>query len=178
MHYIMDKIQIFEHFLSEDDLCKCANILNQNTWKWGHVSMSGKGINTPFWQMDLINNEYFSQYLLSKIEKQVGLKFKLNRVYANGQTYGQNGSYHPDDLNPNAVTFCLYLTKINPDTIDDVGGGFQVKLPGEDKYSIVIESMYNRGILFPSHYYHRGIAYSRYSPDLRLSVAWKLEIIS
>ena len=54
--------------------------------------MSKKEI--PFWLMSLSQNKFFSEYLLNKIESITGSNYNLERVYANGHTYGMKGSPH------------------------------------------------------------------------------------
>ena len=59
--------------------------------------------------------------------------------------------------------------------IDDIGGYIQFKIPEINPFIVDLEPLYNRGILFPSNYFHRGNAFSRYVPNLRICIAWKLE---
>ena len=106
------------------------------------------------------------------------VKFKINRLYANGQTYGQDGSYHIDNVNEkkNEYTFCLYFSKISDEYVEAAGGYLFFKLP-ELKYKICYEPLFNRGILFPSDYLHKAHSYNRYVMDLRICVSYKLEEI-
>lgn len=171
----MEKIILQDNFLSIQELKQCINIIDSGKWKWNHTS-SKKYSDTPFWSMNLQNNEFCSTYLLEVIQKQFSKKFKINRVYANAHTYGQDGSYHTDDDNPNCYTFCLYLTNIKEDMIETVGGHLYFKLP-ELNYKICFEPKFNRGILFPSNYQHKATSFSRYVMDLRICLAWKLEEI-
>lgn len=132
--------------------------------------------NTPFWTMDLNDNKFFSEHIKKIFEKTFSKKFIVNRVYANGQTYGQNGSYHQDSTDPNTYTICLYLTYIKKEHIDTAGGYLYIKLNNE-KYKVCYEPIMNRIIMFPSNYYHKGCAFNRYITDMRICVAWKLEEI-
>jgi hypothetical protein len=171
----MDQIIVQDHFLNDDELNKCVNIIKNNTWAWGHTS-DGKHVNTPFWKMDLMDNEYFYKYITTIIEKHFSKKFKVNRLYANAHTYGQDGSYHTDSEDPNCYTFCLYLTNIKEENVETAGGHLFFKLP-ELNYKICYEPKFNRGIFFPSNYIHKATSFSRYIMDLRVCVAWKLEEI-
>lgn len=171
----MERILVSDNFLNNAELQKCISIIDDGKWKWNHTS-SSKYTDTPFWSMDLIHNETFSVDILEIIQKHFSKKFKINRLYANSHTYGQDGSYHTDDTRPNCYTFCLYLTNIKDDIIETAGGHLYFKLP-ELNYKICYEPKYNRGIFFPSNYEHKATAFSRYVMDLRICVAWKLEEI-
>jgi Rps23 Pro-64 3,4-dihydroxylase Tpa1-like proline 4-hydroxylase len=171
----MEKILVHDNFLNKEELDKCIGIINDNTWKWNHTS-DGSRRDTPFWNMDLCENQYFSKYLKDIIERHFSKKFILKRVYANAQTYGQDGTYHVDSDNKNDYTFCLYLTNIKEENVETAGGHLFFKLP-EVNYKICYEPKFNRGIFFPSNYIHKGNAFSRYIMDLRISIAWKLEEI-
>lgn len=171
----MDKIIVQDNFLNQVELRKCEDIINANTWKWGHSS-SGKYTDTPFWSMDLIDNEYFSKDITNIIEKHFSKKFQVNRLYANAHTYGQDGSYHTDNDKENCYTFCLYFSNIKEEYVETAGGHLFFKFP-DLTYKICYEPKYNRGILFPSNYEHKATSFSRYIMDLRICVAWKLEEI-
>jgi hypothetical protein len=168
----MDKILVFDNFLNQDELTMATSIISKNKWMWGHVSNNEFG--TPFWNMALNECDFFSKELKNVIEKHFNKKFNLKRVYANGQTFGQDGDYHPDDTSDNTYTFCLYLTDIKKKFTDVAGGYLYFKLPGY-KYNICFEPLFNRGIFFPSNYFHKSCAFNRYVMDLRICVAWKLE---
>jgi Rps23 Pro-64 3,4-dihydroxylase Tpa1-like proline 4-hydroxylase len=174
----MDKIQLYDHFLMEGDIQKCVEFTKQAKWAFGHTS-NGNNIGTPFWYMNLYDNVFFSTYLKEWIEKKTGRKFQVNRVYANGHTFGQGGSFHQDDVTPNTYTLCLYINPISKDMSDEVGGYIQFKIPDPkfEDFIIDIAPLYNRAVIFPSHYFHRGNSFSRYVNDLRISIAWKLKEI-
>jgi hypothetical protein len=110
----------------------------------------------------------------AKIEKYFNKKYKINRHYMHVQTFGQDGSFHIDDEGDNKYTFCLYITE--EAQLDVNGGDFLIKLPNQ-KYTYAIETNFNRGILFPSYYLHKGLAYNSCSKHVRLCMTWKLEII-
>jgi len=168
----MENIIIYDDFFGNDDFHIILDILSKLKWEYGHVSNNEKII-TPFWIINLMDNVFFSEYLKKIIESKFAKNFELERVYANGQTFGQNGSYHRDDERNNAYTFCLYATKINENDAKIVDGHIHIKIPNQ-QYIISIEPIHNRGILFPSNYIHKGCAFSRYSADMRICIAWKL----
>lgn len=170
----MENINIYDNFLSNEDLQKCNEYVFGSNWFYGHSSSSSTGFNTPFWHMDLIKYDFFTDYLKNKIEKKLNKTFKLNRVYANGQTYGQDGSFHQDDTKVNTTTFCIYVTPL-PSNNDDLNGYLYIKIPNNNKYIACVEPLYNRGVSFPSYYYHKGGAFNRYFQNMRICIAFKLE---
>ena len=67
----------------------------------------------------------------------------------------------------------FYISDINRENIDKIGGYTQFKL---ENYIMNIEPIFNRSVLFKSNIVHRGLAPSRDSDILRVSVAFKLKI--
>lgn len=175
-----DKINIFDNFLTPDELEKCAEAVSRPAWKFGQVSQSSP-VSTPFWMMTLTDDAFFNTQLLSKIQSKTGKKFTLQRAYANGQTFGQDGTYHQDDSSDDTYTFCIYINKqITNETVDNIGGEFVFKLSNsETQFSrVMVEPIYNRGIFFKSNIFHKGLAFNRYNKGLRISVTWKLKLIN
>jgi hypothetical protein len=168
----MENILINDNFLSSNDIEICKKILSDNKWEFGHTSTNNI-ITTPFWYMDLFNNHFLKDVITHKIEKIYNKKFKINRLYANGQTYGQDGNFHQDDTSKTAYTFCLYFTEYPKEFCDLIEGNIQFKIPDQNNFIISVSPLFNRGILFPSYYYHRGLSFNRYIPDLRICIAWK-----
>jgi len=176
-----DKIQIFDAFLTPEELQTCADAVKRPMWSFGQISQTSP-ISTPFWMMTLTDDPFFSTHLKSKIEAAANRKFTVQRIYANGQTFGQDGTFHQDDAHESgsSYTFCLYMNKqITAETADDIGGEFIFKVPNERKDNtfsrIIVSPLYNRGILFPASYFHKGLAFNRYCRGLRISIAWKLQ---
>lgn len=174
-----DRIQIFDAFLTPEELQTCADAVKRPLWSFGQISQTSP-VSTPFWMMTLTDDPFFSMHLKSKIEAAANRKFTVQRVYANGQTFGQDGTYHQDDITDDSYTFCIYTNKqITAETADDIGGEFIFKLPNsdDDPFSrIAVAPLYNRGILFPANYFHKGLAFNRYCKGLRISIAWKLKV--
>jgi len=171
----MEQIIVIDDFLNKTELKEAIMIIYNGSWKFGHTS-NVQSYETPFWNMELLDNEFFSKTIKCIIEKTFSKKFKILRLYANGQTFGQDGAYHIDSSESNTYTFVLYLTKILDDYIETAGGNIFFKLPDKN-YNICYEPVFNRGILFPSNFMHKSTSFSRYILDLRICVAWKLEEI-
>jgi len=173
----MEKIIVVDKFLDQDELNNVVSILKTKRFMFDHKSNGDSSSETPFWSSDLIDEKYLSEYIKEQIEQYFSQKFKLNRLYMNGQTFGQDGSYHTDSNNENDYTFCLYMTDIDKENIEVAGGHLYFKLP-DKKYQICYEPIFNRGILFPSNYVHKSTSYSRYIMSLRRVVTWKLSKIN
>ena len=172
----MEKIHIYNNFLSNDELEQCKLVIAKSNWEYGHHSQT-EPLSIPFWFMDLINNDFFTIHLKHKIELLMNKKFKLNRVYVNGQTFGQDGLFHQDDTNDNSTTFCIYITPLPDDIFEQVGGHIWFKIPNMNNFSVCVEPLYNRAISFPSNYFHKGTAFNRFINNIRICIAWKLEEI-
>ena len=183
----MEKIIVTEHFLTEEEINKALSIIKSKSWKFGYTSTDDNVlkkednifIDNNYWIMDLFDETYFTEHILNIIEKHFSKKFKIHRNYANGQTYGQDGSFHKDvehNENGNKYTFVLYFTKIPDKYVEAAGGHIFFKLPGL-KYKICYEPIFNRGIIFPCDYEHKAHAFNRYVMDLRICVSWILEEI-
>ena len=172
----MERIIVCDDFLNETERNEVSKIIKAKKWTWGHESNGTELIETPFWSMNLSNEDFFAIHLKNVIEKYFSKKFKLNRVYANGQTFGQDGAYHIDDKGENSYTFCLYMGELDKKFAETAGGHIFFKLP-ELPYKICYEPIYNRGIFFPSKYLHRSTSFCRYVMNLRICVSWKMEEI-
>lgn len=173
----MNEIVVMDKFLDDTELEKVSDLLHSKDWHFGHKSLHNDSIETPFWTTNLKDETYLSEYVKGLIEKRFLQKFEVLRLYANGQTFGQDGTYHTDSDSDDNYTFCLYMTDIDPHYIEVAGGHIYFKIPGE-KYQICYEPIYNRGIFFPARYEHKATAFSRYIMSLRRCITWKLRKIS
>ena len=159
----------FEHFLSVQDFTKAHDIVfGSDSW-----SLTNKSLDTTpkFWSLDLSSHPYFTDYLFNKIRSVCKKEFKLKRVYANGQTFGQDGSFHQDDVNPDTYTFLLYMNSVDDEVITSWGGETQFRY----KFGTVsFFPVTNSALLFSSQLWHRGTGPSRHVYDMRVTVAWKM----
>lgn len=171
----MENIRIIDHFFDPEDLKHIEEHIEKQTFKFGHSSGANESVNNPFFATYDFD-EFFSVYVKDKLEHTFGHTFQINRNYGHIQTFGQDGGYHIDDASPNAVTFCLYLTPLDDDTMATAGGEFFIKVPGQTAI-VGIDTRHNRGVYFPSHYEHKGMAYNRPHAERRLCITWKLQIM-
>jgi hypothetical protein len=159
--------QIYNDVLNNDEAKFCYELL-RNGSKWSFAGDSfGEGF--TFWYYDLNDNEFFNKTFLNKIENLTNKKFKLERVYANGQTFGLSGNLHIDDDVENTYTFLYY---VNP-VWDIQWGGATVFYKNDNEYTTFIPKP-NAGLLFESNILHAGLEPTRHYRDLRITVAFKL----
>jgi hypothetical protein len=161
-------IRQFDNFLNVSDFTKIC-LEKKDGWKYGHMSReNGK---QKFWQLELNDDKFYSEYLFQKIVETVQLPLKLDRVYANGQTVGQHGEFHQDSNGPNTFTFLLYTNLI--DDIESWGGETQFVLDGK---LVSYQPIPNSALCFDSNLFHRGLAPSLCERGMRITVAWKMHI--
>ena len=178
-----EQIKIFDNFLTPEELETCADTIKRPAWSFGQFSDTSP-IATPFWMMTLTDDTFFNTHLKSKIDAATKCNFTVQRIYANGQTFGQDGTYHQDDVMDDSYTFCIYVNKqITRKTADNMGGEFILKISTDNSdkkenlfSSMVVTPLYNRGIFFNARCFHKGLAFNRYNKGLRVSISWKLQL--
>ena len=173
----MDQIKVHDNFLNSEELIKCKQIIKDGKWEYGHNSNILNKLNTPFFYMDLKHNDFFSDELKTKIEEVLCLKLEVERVYANGQTFGLDGCFHQDSTEYGTITFCLYISPIPIEDIAEIGGNIYFRVPTIEHFSLALEPRYNRGVSFPSTFFHKGTAFNRYVKNMRICIAWKMRIV-
>jgi len=165
-------IQFYPNFLTDQEQSYViAKTLGGNTWSHGGISVDD---GFCFWYMELIQDVFFTEYMLNKIKIITKKNFIINRVYANGQTYGLSGSYHQDAFD-NGDIYKTFLYYVNPNWKSEWGGSTLFQ-KNEEVYTQPFIS--NNAILFDSTIYHVGLEPTRHCKDLRVTVAFKLRDIS
>ena len=167
----MDDLIKYENWLTkeENDIIQ-SKLIN---WNYGSGSLHEDDPRiqymTPFWYIDFDNDQFFNDHLLNKVRQTVGdYSFKLERVYANGATYGQPGTLHQDSYD-DGKTFLFYA---NLNWNENWGGGTQFY--NGDGIVTVVFPRYNRAVYFPGNVYHSSTALNRAYKGLRVTIAWKL----
>ena len=171
----MENIHIIDDFFNKNELIKIIDYFNKKKWNCNSIDNSNMDLSTdsPFWRIELKDEFIFNDYLKNKIENIIKKKIILVRMYSVGQMYAENGNYHIEsDTNEN--TFVLY---INSNYKEENDGHFIIKIPN-DNIILAIEPQYNRGVLFPSKYRHKGMGYNRNMADFRICIAWKFKILT
>ena len=173
-------LNIYENILTPEEHETCDNALRGFGWRFGFKSDVNDNItplpkkanyddgNIPFWKLPLHEDPFFTQHMFNMIEQRTEMKFELLEVYCNGQTYGQDGHPHIDNVHGETHTFLYYANK----DWNLTWGGQTVFLV--DKKRIGIDPYPNRAILFSTDLLHYGEAYNQFCRDLRMTVCYKL----
>ena len=149
---------------------KSSQLKTDSGWVFNGYSANEDSF--TFWYKELINDDFYSKQLLDRINNLTNVEHKLNRVYANGQTYGLCGDLHTDDINENCYTFIIYMNCY----WNVKWGGATVFYENEDNFVAVLPRP-NVGLYFKSNILHVGLEPTRHCKDLRMTVALKLETI-
>ena len=154
----MDTIRVFDDFLAPHEFQFVYEFFKYYArWIYGHTDSPECSV---YWFKCLLSKErFFTEYLLSKINKLTNHNWTLDKCYANGQTIMLDGRWHGDfedeEDNDTHRTAILYTSDITPENIDTVKGAIEFRNNDEIK---CIEPFRNRLVFFNSHIQHRGRA--------------------
>jgi hypothetical protein len=163
-----DAIKTYKNIFSNDDLNKIQEYFNSPNWSFGHYS-EAHNKHKCFWNMNLSRIKYFNTDLYKIIQSLIPYNcLDIERIYANGQTYGLDGSFHID--NSSGYTFLYYA---NPEWEKEWGGN-TVFYDSKTKEKIFIYPEPNSAVFFPGNILHYGQSPSRDFYGLRTTIAYKL----
>ena len=159
-------IDVYDDFFTEGIREEVWNLMLRPKW-----TPDGGNPNNWFWHMNELEEEsYFNDYLYNIICDKLEKKYKVKRIYANGQSAGQSGNPHTDDGD---FTFLYYP---NPKWELDWNGHL---IFSEDKKepTKIIGYKPNRAIMFPSKLVHYADApHSKYT-GFRVSLTYKFLLL-
>ena len=160
--------------------------------------MTGGNVNNPFWHIDgLEQEEFYSVYLKNLILKKINLPdVDCIRIYANGQTAGQEGSPHIDDGHYTFLYFpnldwnirwqghLMFINKLGLE-YEEENGKFTDRWYNwvynyderEDEIEKIVTYKPNRAVIFQSNIVHYADAPHRLYNGLRISLAYKFKKI-
>ena len=173
----MGKIKKIDNFFDDELFDEVFKYCQNASWQYGTSTL---GIIKPeydrkFWIKYLDDNELFTKRVFNHILKRFGNKYTLDRVYMNGQTYGQNGGWHTDFLDDNKNQFCtvlIYMSEITFDNVNHVGGYTYFRM--DNDVIMALEPIINRAVMFDGDVLHKGNAPLDHNM-LRCSIAFKLK---
>ena len=176
MKYTTSDVVQYKNFFDKEDWEEIQNKTGYGSnWCFGHTSYGEDHPEyqncVPFWKIDFAEDTFFTDHLLNKIQEKLDTRFKLEHVYANGHTYGQDGSVHIDSLTDNGRTLLLY---VNPRWHPVLGGATNFYINDGEVHSIFPKA--NKAVLFPGQIPHCAAPCTRSFKGLRVTVAWKLFI--
>ena len=164
----MRDINFYSDIFEVDQIETISDTLKRPNWEFWHTSNPES--NNFFWYMNLSNDKFFTENLFSQIKKVTDKNLSIERVYANGQTFGLDGEFHIDDEDENSYTFLYYPVKDwhlawrGETVIVDEEGNIHTIYPRP-----------NCAIMFPSNWVHCGRSPSKHFSDLRITIAYKLK---
>ena len=173
-----------EDFLSEEDFTQLTTkvgLYNSNNpdfpgWKFGGYS-SDETFNKPFWRLDVINDYFFSNYLFDRVQECIkkisGEEVRMDIVYLNGATFGQQGFWHTDcnEDDYSGRTFLVYANE----TWDEQWSGSTV-LKNDDGEIVTVYPKPRNAVYFHGRHPHFSQSLSRDFYGLRVTVAYKLKL--
>lgn len=161
----MNSVETYSDILPQENYYSLIKTINKLEWQFGGSSIPNTGIR--FWYCNLIKNQFFLDWL-PKIEELAGKKFKIEKLYANGQTFGQDGDWHYDSQIEGGWTFLYYYNDI--DDLSLVGETYLML----DGLPLAITPHPNSAIMFDHTVLHKGMGPKRNYTDLRVTIAFKL----
>jgi len=159
-------IERYFDFLTQEKYNQLIKIVEKLQWEYAGYSTTESNSNR-FWYSELMEHPFFTEWL-SEIERLSNKKFKIDRLYANGQTLGQDGSWHADSQLDSGYTFLYYFNDF--DDVSLIGETYFV-VDGEP---VAITPIPNSAVLFHHKYKHKGMAPRKGYNDLRVTIAFKL----
>lgn len=163
-------IERYFDFLTQEKYNQLIKIVEKLQWSYEGFSTYDKNSNR-FWYSELMGHPFFTEWV-SEIERLSNKKFKIDRLYANGQTLGQDGNWHPDSDEDSGYTFLYYFN--DGDDISLIGETYFI-VEGEP---IAVTPIPNSAIIFPHKFVHKGMAPRKGYNDLRVTIAIKLTEIT
>ena len=165
----MKCINVIDNFVNEIELQQVTDAIDRSSWKHVGNLRGNKGITC--WCAEMIKEKPLGRQLVSKLEKLFNKKYEISKLYANGQTFGQDGTFDQDDTDGNAYTLLIYVSPITEENIDHIGGFTQFKQNGK---IINSEPYRKRALFFKSNLLHRLMAPSRLTDILLITLTIKL----
>lgn len=166
-------LQILEQLAPEDLHRDVWAACMAPRWFFGNRSTDAQS-SRPFWKMDLEGVDAVDRlwrHAQPECERLAGAALKVARQYANGHTYGLGGRPHYDDVRPGTFTLLYYpMPKWEP-----VWEGETLFFTPAGHVAAGIAIAPNRAVLFDSRMSHSARAPSRDCPELRVTLAFKLE---
>ena len=167
--------QKFDDVFTSEQHQKILETLAQRRWSFDNWSERDADKGILCWSLwDLELETFYNTELVNRIEELTGNQYIVERIYANGQSFGQDGVFHTDHSDPNVMlhTFLYYPTKLDPLDVYEYGGQTQFLQDNGELYQVY--PFTNSGVIFDAHIWHRGVGPSKWSKQLRTSIAFKL----
>ena len=162
-------IEIIDNFFSTDDLTVLISEVEKGQWH-PHGYTVTKPYNPIFWFKDIINTKATSLFT-SIIQRGIGHKIIIDRLYVNGQAHGQCGDWHTD-FKPMSSN-CFTLVHFFKDWQPEYGGHLLIRT--SPVTSVLPE--FNKAVLFDSTIEHMGMEPTTHCKTQRESIACKFRVL-
>ena len=165
--------QKFDNVFTKKQHERVLDTLKQRRWSFDNWAEHEADKGILCWSLWGLETEpFYNTELLQRIEQITNMKFNVDRIYANGQSFGQDGVFHLDHNEVNQYTFLYYATELDPLEVYEYGGETQFIQNDGDMYHVY--PFTNTAVIFDARIWHRGMAPNKWSKQLRTSLAFKL----
>ncbi len=176
-------VKVIDNFFPEDVYNDIVNFIERtyqvhpenNTisyhWVPGHSS-TGNGVDKDsswFWILDATNFSFFTDELLSLVNKRLKTDYIARAIYFNGMCPGQTANFHTDSDSTIEYTLLLYVM---PGYCFEWGG--HTTFLAKDREDISVVPRPNRAVIFPSRMYHKAFPFEDNRAPMRVTLAFKL----
>ena len=154
------EIVTVDDFLSPEDLSRVDRDSADANWR-----IQRSNPNTKEFLKCELKDDFYIEYIFSKIKPHLDSDYKVSRVYFNGQWPGRDGSFHIDNCPRTAL---IYVRQYHPEW-----GGFTQIQTSKKEFEIIMPFQ-NRLVIFPGNAFHKAYSFSGDQLPMRVSLAYKL----
>jgi len=181
----MYELKIHDNFFPPEEIETINSYLTRPKWSFngGGSYVNDTSFNSHFWHMDGLEKEdYFGKDIWEFVRRQCFgydksyyrsqppyKKVELIRIYANGQTAGQHGVPHKDDGDITVLYF--------PNKWEHYWGG-HLHLIWDNHIDRIVQYKHNRIVMFDANVEHYSTAPVLSYGGLRMSLAFKVKVLS
>lgn len=167
----MKIVKVFSDVFSKEQSQKIVEYFYQPKWEFGHCSNPNP--KSLFWIMHFNDDKFFTEELFEVVKQHtssyINSDFDLERVYANGQTFGQDGEFHIDSSSENDYSFLYY-----PKNYWDISWGGETVIKNPNGNVHYLHPIENCAVLFPANWWHCGRGPTKECNILRVTISFKL----
>lgn len=163
----MSKVLHHGELYSPQQYEQIKNFLLGSEARWSYTGRSLSN-SKRFWCHPLSDDPFFAEESVSLIKSKSNVSGNLIRVYANGQTLRQDGSWHLDEPDyEGGTTVIWYLDDFD----ENCGGKTFFKHEGGLIEYVIPQK--NKFISFSSKLLHKGESPNENFDGMRVTIAWK-----
>lgn len=169
----MHNIITFYPFAKPDEFIEVAKHLQEAKFSYGAISTD---TTLPIWKGELENSSVPAKIAMKSLGSKVTASFELVSCHINLQTFGLDGAFHTDSVDPAGTVSHALTWFVHPCEWPLEYGGFLLLGDNEHELRAVLPSR-NCAILHDSHIPHCATApMAKAIPHQRSSVSLKLRM--